>query len=163
VIVDASVVIDAVTDAGSRGQAARQVLADHPASEPLLAPGHLAIELLSGLVAAANRPTHPLQPAQIERALLDAEALEITIEATPWGDVRRAWVLAQTSLRYPDAVYVASAERHSTALLTSDARIERSRAPIRCPIITIQPNGDGSRARAALELSPQDNGVTSFS
>jgi hypothetical protein len=30
VIVDASVVIDAVTDAGPRGRAARQALADHP-------------------------------------------------------------------------------------------------------------------------------------
>lgn len=139
-IIDASVVIDAVTDSGPRGQGARDALADHPASEPLLAGGHLAVEILSGLVAAANRPTHPLQPSQIEQALLDAEALEITIEATPWADVRRAWVLAQASLRYPDAVYVASAERHATALLTSDARIERSGAPMRCPIITIQPN-----------------------
>jgi predicted nucleic acid-binding protein len=140
VIIDASVVIDAVTDSGPRGQGARDALADHPASEPLLAGGHLAVEILSGLVAAANRPTHPLQPSQIEQALLDAEALEITIEATPWADVRRAWVLAQASLRYPDAVYVASAERHATALLTSDARIERSGAPMRCPIVTIQPN-----------------------
>ncbi|MGH3523707.1 MAG: PIN domain-containing protein [Mycobacterium sp.] len=127
-------VIDAVTDAGLRGQAARRALADHPASEPLLAPGHLAVELLSGLVAAANRPGHPLQADQIEQALLDAEALEITIEATPWADVRRAWDRARTSLRYPDAIYIASAERHATALLTSDARTERSGAPIRCPI-----------------------------
>jgi predicted nucleic acid-binding protein len=140
VIIDASIVIDAVTDSGPRGQGARDALADHPASEPLLAPGHLAVEILSGLVAAANRPTHPLHPDQIEQALLDAEALEITIEATPWADVRRAWVLARASLRYPDAVYVASAERHAIALLTSDARIERSGAPMRCPIITIQPN-----------------------
>jgi predicted nucleic acid-binding protein len=143
VIVDASLVIDAVTDSGPRGQAARRALADHPASVPLLAPGHLAVEILSGLVAAANRPTHPLQPSQIEQVLLDAEALEIIIEATPWVDVRRAWVLARASLRYPDAVYVASAERHATTLLTSDARIERSGAPIRCPIITIRPNDNG--------------------
>ncbi len=142
-IVDASVVIDAVTDAGPRGQAARQALADHPASESLLAPGHFAVEMLSGLMAAANRPNHPLQSDQVEQALLDAEALEITIEATPWGDVRRARALAQASLRYPDAIYIASAERHATALLTSDARIERSGAPIRCPIITVQPRDRG--------------------
>ncbi|MGH3674127.1 MAG: PIN domain-containing protein [Mycobacterium sp.] len=90
-------------------------------------------------MAAANRATHPLQPNQIEQALLAAEALEITVEATPWADVRRAWVLAQASLRYPDAVSVASAERHATTLLTSDARIQRSGAPMRCPITTIQP------------------------
>jgi hypothetical protein len=99
VIVDASVVIDAVTDAGPRGRAARQTLADHPNSEPLLAPGHLAVEILSGLGAAANRPNHPLQQAQIEQALPEAAALEVTIEATPWTDVRRAWVLAHSSLR----------------------------------------------------------------
>lgn len=139
-IVDASAVIDAVTDAGPRGKAARRALADHPASEPLLAPGHLAIEVLSGLVAAAHRPTHPLQPDQIEQALLDAASLEIAIEGTPWDDVRRAWELAQTSLRYPDAVYVAGAERHGLALLTSDTRIERSGAPIRCAIVTIRPD-----------------------
>ena len=142
-IVDASVVIDAVTDAGPRGRAARRALADHPASEPLLAPGHLAVEILSGLVAAANRPNHPLQRARIEQALLDAAALEITNEATPWTDVLRAWALAQASLRYPDAIYIATAERHATALLTSDTRIERSGATIRCPVITIQPNDNG--------------------
>jgi hypothetical protein len=32
---------------------------------------------------------------------------------------------------------------HSTALLTSDARIKRSPAPIRCPVITTEPNGKG--------------------
>jgi len=145
VIVDASVVIDAVTDSGARGQSARQALTDHPASESLLAPGHLAVEILSGLVAAANRPGHPLQADEIEQALLDAEALDITIEATPWADVRRAWTLAQTSLRYPDAIYLASAERHGAALLTSDARIERSGAPIGCPIITVHPARGGDR------------------
>lgn len=142
-IVDASVVIDAVTDSGPRGRAARRALAEHPASEPLLAPGHLAVEILSGLLAAANRPNHPLQRAEIEQALQDAAALEITIEATPWTDVHRAWVLAQASLRYPDAIYVAAAERHATALVTSDARIERSGAAIHCPVITTRPNDNG--------------------
>jgi len=142
VIVDASAVIDAVSDSGPRGRAARRALADHPASEPLLAPGHLAVEVLSGLVAAAHRPSHPLQPDQIDHALRDAAAFEITIEGTPWDDVRRAWTLAQASLRYPDAVYVASAERHRCPLLTSDARIERSGAPIRCAIVTIRPDSD---------------------
>ncbi|WP_238159030.1 type II toxin-antitoxin system VapC family toxin [Mycobacterium sp. MFM001] len=135
--------IDAIVDSGPRGQAARRALAEHPASEPLVAPGHFAVEILSGLVAAANRPTHPLQADQIDQALMDAEAFEISIDATPWADVRRAWTLAQTSLRYPDAIYIASAERLATALITSDTRIERSGAPIRCPIITVQPDHDG--------------------
>ena len=142
-IVDASLVIDAVADAGSRGEAARQALADHLPSERLLAPGHFAFEVMSGLRAAANRPSHPLQPADIDQALLDSESLEITIEGTPWVDVHRAWILARASLRYADAIYVAAAERHGLTLLTSDARIERSGAPIRCQIVTV--TGDHSQ------------------
>jgi predicted nucleic acid-binding protein len=69
----------------------------------------------------------------------DAESLEILIEATPWTDVHRAWTLAHGSLRYADAIYVAAAERQGTALLTADARIERSGAPIKCKIITVAP------------------------
>jgi predicted nucleic acid-binding protein len=140
-IVDASVVIDAIADSGPRGEAARAALADQPPTEPLLAPGHFAFEILSGLRAAANRPGHPLTEDDVAAALADAAGLEIVIEATPWGDVRRAWVLARASLRFADAVYVAAAERHGTTLLTADARIERSGAPIRCPIHTVSPTG----------------------
>jgi predicted nucleic acid-binding protein len=137
VIVDASAVIDAVTDPGPRGSTARAALAAVPATEPLLAPGHFAVEIMSGLRAAANRPSHPFQLADLPAALTDAEGLEILIEATPWADVHRAWVLAQGSLRYADAVYVAAAERHHTALLTADQQIARSGALITCEVITL--------------------------
>lgn len=137
-IIDASLVIDAVADPGRLGTAARAALADQPAAEPLIAPGHFAFEIMSGLRAAALCPGHPLQPSEVEHALHDAEALEIAMEPSTWVDVRRAWELAQTSLRYADAIYVAAAERHGTALLTTDKRIERSGAPITCPIITVQ-------------------------
>jgi predicted nucleic acid-binding protein len=139
VIVDASLVIDAVADPGARGIAARDVLAAQPAAEPLIAPGHFAFEVMSGLRAAANRPNHPFQLPDLARALRDAESFEIVIEATPWTDVHRAWTLADGSLRYADAIYVAAAERQRTILLTADARIERSGAPIRCEIITVDP------------------------
>jgi len=137
VIVDASLVIDAVADAGPRGVAARNALAALAPAEPLLAPGHFAVEIMSGLGAAANRPHHPLQPADLPQTLQAAQALEILIEATPWPDVHRAWELAQGSLRFADAIYVAAAERHRTALLTADTRIERLGAPIRCEIIAV--------------------------
>lgn len=136
-IVDASLVIDAVADPGQRGIAARDVLAAQPAAEPLLAPGHFAVEVMSGLNAAANRLNHPFQSADLPQALQDAASFEILIEATPWTDVHRAWTLASGSLRYADALYVAAAERHETALLTADTRIERSGAPTNCKIITI--------------------------
>ncbi|RCW43261.1 putative nucleic acid-binding protein [Halopolyspora algeriensis] len=140
-IVDASLVIDAIGDPGARGVAARSALAAQPATEPLTAPGHFAFEVMSGLRAAANRPNHPMRDADLTQALRDAEALEIRIEATSWSDVQRAWALAQASLRYADAIYVATAERYRTALLTADARIKRSGAPITCEIITIAPTG----------------------
>jgi predicted nucleic acid-binding protein len=137
-IVDASVVIDAVADSGPRGVAARAALVAIPAAEPLVAPGHFAFEIMSGLGAAANRPSHPLQPADLATAMHTAEELGIVIEQTAWEDVHRAWELAQGSLRYADAIYVAAAERHGTALLTTDAQIERSGAVISCDIITVR-------------------------
>ncbi len=137
VIIDASLVIDAVADPGPLGGAAREALAGQPPTEPLLAPGHFAFELMSGLRAAANRPDHPLNEHEVVACLRDAESLEIELEATPWSDVHRAWALAQTSLRYADAVYVAAAERHRTAVLTTDARIERSGAPMTCEVHTV--------------------------
>ena len=73
----------------------------------------------------------------MDQALADSEALQIDIEATPWADVHRAWVLAQASPRYADAIYVAATERHHTSLLTADSRIGRSGAPITCQIITV--------------------------
>jgi len=142
VIVDASLIIDAVAAPGPPGIAARDALAAQPAAEPLTAPGHFTFEVMSGLQAAANRPHHPLQAADLPQALRDAESLEILIEGTPWVDVHRAWTLARGSLRYADAVYVAAAERRGTALLTADARIERSGAPLRCEIITVASAGD---------------------
>ncbi|MGH3905513.1 MAG: PIN domain-containing protein [Pseudonocardiaceae bacterium] len=136
-IIDASLVIDAVADPGERGTAAREALAAQPPNEPLIAPGHFAFEIMSGLRAAANRPNHPFDPADLAQALADAEAFEIALEATPWVDVHRAWALSCQSLRYADAIYVAAAERHAAALLTADARIERSGAPMRCKVVTV--------------------------
>jgi predicted nucleic acid-binding protein len=145
VIVDASLVIDAVADPGPRGVAAREALAAQPAAEPLVTPGHFAFEIMSGLHAAANRPRHPLRLADVPQALRDAESFEIHIEATPWADVHRAWALRLTSLRYADALYVAAAERLQSGLLTADARMARSGAPVGCEVITVIPTNDVSR------------------
>jgi predicted nucleic acid-binding protein len=138
-ILDASLVIDAVADPGPRGVVARAALAAVPAADQLIAPGHFAFEVMSGLGTAANRPHHPLQPADLASALQAADELEVAIEATPWSDVHRAWTLAQGSLRYADALCVAAAERHGTALLTADGQIERSGALIGCEVITVRP------------------------
>jgi predicted nucleic acid-binding protein len=138
VIVDAPLVIDAVADPGPLGDAARNALAEVSAAEPLLAPGHFPIEIMSGLWAAANRPGHPFAPAEVEQAIDDAAALGVELEPTLWVDVRRAWTLSRGGLRYADAIYVAAAERRQTSLLTTDARIGRSGAPMLCAIRTVQ-------------------------
>lgn len=138
-IVDASVVIDAVADPGPRGVAARAAFARIAAAESLHAPGHLTFEVLSGLRATANRPGHPFQGSEVGQALADAESLGIEIDPIPWLDMRRAWELSQQSVRYADAIYIAAAERSEVALLTADARLERSSAAIRCAIITVTP------------------------
>ena len=106
-----------------------------------MAPGHFAVEVLSGLRAAANRPSHPLVAERIEVALGHAQGLGIEITGSPWSDVRRAWQLSEASLRYADALYVAAAERLGTPLLTADARIGRSGAQLDCSVITVEPSG----------------------
>jgi predicted nucleic acid-binding protein len=148
VIIDASLIIDAVADPGPRGIAARDALAELPPAEPLIAPGHLAHEIMSGLLAAANRPGHPLQAIEVQQAMQDAESIGMAIEGTPWADVHRAWVLSLGSMHYADALYVAAAERHSTALMTADARIARSGAPVRCKIITVVPRDEEPTVRS---------------
>src|SRR5699024_10800118 len=105
--------------------------------EPLVAPGILAFEMMSGLHAAARRPGHPLVESEVSDALADAAAYEIRLERIPWNDVLRAWELSQGSLRYADAIYVAADERLHMTLLTSDARIERSGAMVGCTIMTL--------------------------
>lgn len=64
VIVDSSLVIDAVADSRPRGMAARHALGAQPAAEPLRAPGHPAFEIMSGLSAAAITVAPPGQPAE---------------------------------------------------------------------------------------------------
>lgn len=132
-IVDTSVLVDAVTDSGARGYEARTVL--RQPGEKLIAPGLLAIEVLSALRRIAADESADFSVEDVPAALDDAEGLGIEIEATQWDDVRRAWELSQGSVRYADGVFVAAAERHQIALVTSDGRLARSGAPVRCQII----------------------------
>ncbi len=129
-IVDASVAVDAVTDPGVRGQAARTALAEVAPPEKLTAPGHFAIEVLSALAAMAGRPKVGFAASDIPVALHSLSRLGIVIEGTPWPDVERAWHLSQGSVRSSDALYLAAAERGDDVLLTSDRRLARSGAAV---------------------------------
>lgn len=134
-IVDSSVLVDAVADSGARGDDARTAL--RQPGEKLVAPGLLAVEVLSALRRLAVDESADFSVEDVPAALDDAEALGIEIEATPWEDVRRAWELSQGSVRYADGVFVAAAERHRVALVTSDGRLARSGAQVRCQIIDL--------------------------
>ncbi|HWL44715.1 MAG TPA: type II toxin-antitoxin system VapC family toxin [Ilumatobacter sp.] len=134
-IVDTSALVDAITDSGARGAAARAALSQP--GDRLFAPGLLAVEVLSALRRLAADVSADFDLADIPSALLDAEQYGIEIEGTPWPDVHRAWELAQGSIRYSDGVFIAAAERTDRPLLTSDGRLARSRAPIHCDLIDL--------------------------
>ncbi|MCO7221069.1 type II toxin-antitoxin system VapC family toxin [Klenkia sp. PcliD-1-E] len=136
-IVDASVLVDALAGSAERSDAARRALAGVPPGEPLLAPGLVTVEVLAGLRSCASDASNAFTGDDVPRALDEVADYGIAIEATPWADVRRAHELSLGSLRYTDGLYVAAAERHRTALLTSDARIGRSGAPVRCAVVTV--------------------------
>lgn len=134
-IVDTSALVDALADSGARGVAARKALT-RP-GERLAAPGLLAVEVLAALRRLIADADADFGPDDVLAALDEAERYGIEIEGTPWADVRRAWELAQGSIRYTDGVFVAHAERTQRPLVTADGRLSRSRAQVRCTIIDL--------------------------
>lgn len=134
-IVDTSVIVDAVTDAGERGAAARRELSEPGVS--WRAPGLLAVEVLSALRRLALDDSVDFAADDIARALDEAEGYGIHIDPIPWYDVRRAWDLSLGSVRYADGVFVAAAERQGMTLITADGRLARSGALVRCPIVCL--------------------------
>lgn len=91
------------------------------------------------VVDPCRRIAPVVERPELQNGRAHTKALEIDFQATPWDDVRPGREPARTSLRFVDAIHVAAAERHGTGLLTSDARIGRSGAPLSCPIITVSP------------------------
>lgn len=133
IVVDTSVIVDLLTDQGSRGNAAAIALSAH---EVLVAPGHAGLEVLSSLHAVARRPGSLFTLAQIEPALHRLADLAIRLVGPEWAEVQRAWDL-RGSLRYADALFVAAAERRGATLLTADAKLARSGAHVRCEIAVV--------------------------
>ena len=126
IVVDASVLANALTDDGPLGQVARAELADDvywSAPEHVLVEAFSAIRgrLLGGRIAQ-------------ERAREAADALaEASIELLSTAPLlRRMWQLRDNVSAY-DAAYVAAAEAHDCALLTIDRRL--AQAPgVRCQV-----------------------------
>ena len=127
-IVDASVIVDALVVKGVDGDRARSALA---ADDDLYGPGHLPLEITSALARLVRADI--LTADQMRTALTDAAAFGITVVETTVNDTLR--VLDLPSLRIADALYVALAERLRQPLLTTDARMARSGTTTSCRII----------------------------
>ena len=142
VIIDASLVIDAVADPGPRGIAARDALAAERGRRTADRAGTLRVR---GHVRTPGRREPPATiPCGMPTwsRLCGTRSLSGSRSKPPLG---RTYIAPgcsrRRSLRYADAIYVAAAERQHTALLSADARIERSGAPVTCEIITVVPSG----------------------
>lgn len=123
IVVDASVVVAALADAGPIGRWAEAVLE----SDYLAAPHHMPVEVANALhrlvlTGAITRDSAALSHRDLSR---------IRVELIPYGSVEaRAWDLRENLTLY-DAWYVALAEAVGCEMATLDARL--TRAPgLRC-------------------------------
>lgn len=126
IVVDASLLVEALTDDGDRGQLAFAALAADP---HWAAPQHLQVEVTSAV-----------RGRWLAGKLIDERADEavstlnrLTIDYAPWPEVAaRVWELRHNLTAY-DAAYVALAEVRGCRLVTSDRKL-RDCAVRRCAV-----------------------------
>ena len=124
-VVDASVLVVALTDDSSDGDRARQRLF----GESLAAPELVDLEVAS--VLRRQVASGAVDPRRAELALTDLVELPMQ-RAVHRPLLPRVWELRENLTVY-DAVYVALAEFAEAALLTGDRRL--ANAPgLRCPV-----------------------------
>jgi len=133
IVVDASVVINALTDGGEPGRIARQRLDEEP---DVAAPQLLDLEVVSGLrrmVARRQVNSHEARLALVDLSNLDVDRWD------HGGLVHRVWAL-RNSLSSYDAAYRALAEELRCPLLTGDARLakgaEHAKSAVRVEVFT---------------------------
>lgn len=127
IVLDASALVDVVAD-----RPLRDAVLTHLDQE-ILAPGHQLAEVASAigrLVRGAE-----LTPEEGRRALTDAAGLTQRVVTTDGDMLLRAHAL-RDSIRVLDGLYVALAERHGCALLTTDGRLARAEPP--CEVVLVQ-------------------------
>ena len=127
VVLDASVVMSALTDPYTQGDWARSLLRSHE----LKAPHHLPAEVASSLRRAASLGL--IAPHAADSA--HSELLRFTIELFPYEPLAsRVWELRHNVTPY-DAWYVAVAEALDIGLATLDRRLATATGP-RCAFVT---------------------------
>ena len=119
IIVDASVMANALTDDGPLGQAARGELAQdvHWAG-----PQHFVVEAFSAIRGRLLGGKIDKQRAADAVDALATSTLEL-LPTTPL--LARMWQLRENVSGY-DSAYLAAAEAYSCALITADARLARA-------------------------------------
>ncbi|WHM38507.1 type II toxin-antitoxin system VapC family toxin [Streptomyces sp. BPTC-684] len=129
IVVDASVLTEALTGDGTAGKAARARLMR---DTHWAAPEHLAVETFHAVRGRLLGQKITPERADAAVAALARVALE-TVAVQPL--VRRMWELRQNVSGY-DAAYIAAAEAFGCPLITGDARLGRCGAA-RCQIEVI--------------------------
>lgn len=117
---DASAWVIALVDSGPRGDAARQVLID---DLDWAAPAHAPLEVLRTLRRYENAGTLTSVAAT---AMAEAVLVAQVRYAAPDDDLLVYVWRHRHNLSPYDAPYVALAERHDAALVTTDARLARA-------------------------------------
>ncbi len=127
VVVDSSVVVAALVDAGPTGVWADSLISSHS----LIAPAHLLVESAASLRRLALRNIISAEVA----SLAHEDLLRLRVRLFPYAPFGpRVWQLRENITPY-DASLVALAEHLGLALATVDGRL--ARAPgIRCPVVT---------------------------
>lgn len=125
-VVDASVLADALLDDGTVGDRARDELAT---DDQWAAPDHIFVEVMSVILGRLLGRKITLERAEDAITALADMAID---KVDPARLIPRMWELRGNVTAY-DAAYVAAAEMLECWLLTGDRRLSRARG-VRCEI-----------------------------
>jgi predicted nucleic acid-binding protein len=135
IVVDASVLADALIDDGPVGESARAALAADP---HWAAPAHLLVEVVA--VVRGRALDGKLGSVRAQEAVDVLPSLVID-QVEVAGLVDRMWQLRGGMTAY-DAAYVAAAERLGCPLVTTDGRLAKANG-MRCEIRLVSPDSRG--------------------
>lgn len=130
IVVDASVMVDALIDDGKGGDLAQAALT---ADSHWVAPGYFPVEVTSAI--RGRWLGDNLAAARADAAVLALDRLTVTYAS--WREIAdRVWELRHNLNPY-DAGYVALAEAHGCPLITADRKLlDRSAGRCRVEVIT---------------------------